>query len=300
MGRVDVTSYPLSAAAVGTTARRCTVGVLNDDRDDVPATARGLQAQAQRGGDPLLAEFLAAVVYVERDATGSGLLVQRESDGSRWVYAYSVPDWVPGVDVGQDVDYASLTGRHLHALLPPGVGVRLDPGHNHTRAVLTPPTAATPPAPDTTARQDPVGVAVSEAVWAARAVRAGTGTREQVLAALRRSPVYVGRLPGGVPVASLPERGRWLCAFSSLELLLAELGSGSRYMLLPGCDLVDVLLPALAGVDGPIGVFLDLGAEHQLSLPVGLVGPASAIGPPVPRPAPRVAVHEGRRWRRQR
>ena len=270
------------------------MGILNGDHDGMSALTRRLQVETQQGLDPLIAEFLVAVVHVERDESGNGLLIQQEPDGRRWVYAYSVPDWVPGTDVGQDVDYASVTGRHLHAMLPPNVGVRLDPGHRHAFEVVTAPAALPTPAtnaPEVPQAIVPRSLVVPELVRDACAVHAGTGTREQLLGTFRRSHVYLGRLAAGVPVADLAERGNWVCVFSSLDLLAAQMGPVGRSVLLAGRDLLDVVLPSFMGRSGPVGAFLDLGADHQISLRANLVDPMpSDAGPALETPG------GGRRW----
>lgn len=97
------------------------MGLLRDsNRDDLPDLAA--QFRDERQSDPVIARFVAATVYVERDESGNGLLVHEAASRGRWVHAYSRPDWLPGVDVGQDVDYASMTGQHLLALVPPTSG----------------------------------------------------------------------------------------------------------------------------------------------------------------------------------
>jgi hypothetical protein len=275
------------------------VGILNSDRDNVSALPGWPRENTHHGSDPLVNAFLAIVVYVERDEAGSGLLIQRERDGRRWVYAYSVPDWVPGHDVGQEIDYASLTGRHLVAMVPLEVGIRLDPGYHHAREVRA--ASVAPAASGIDVDEDqavmPAAGRVPELVRQARAVHAGTGTREVLLGTFRRSAVYLGRLAGGVPVARLPERGNWICVFSSLDLLLEQWGTDSRYLLLSGRDVVDVLLPAFAGHGGPVGVSLDLGAEHQISLPADLIAMAESGAT---QSAPDTASNGRRRWWRER
>jgi hypothetical protein len=82
-----------------------------------------------------------AHVYVECDEAGNPLLALVE--GGRWVNAYSRPEWVPGVDTGQDLDLLSLTGVELTRRLPPGTGLRLDPGQGHG-LVVVPATTSTP------------------------------------------------------------------------------------------------------------------------------------------------------------
>lgn len=273
------------------------MGILQNDPDDRTGPAGRLRAAAEYGGDRLVAEFMAATVYVERAESGTGPRIQLERDGRRWVDAYSMSAWVPGMDVGQEVDIATMTGRHLRGIVPPGVGIRLDPGHPHARDIVT---AATDQTPSPAVIPGASSVPVRELVREARAVHVGTSSQQRVVAVLRRSHVYLGRLPDGVPVATLPQRGRWVCVFSSVELLLAAWGSEVPYMLLSGRDLVDVLLPGLAGAADPIGVFLDLGTDHQLSLPAKLItsteasDTGSAAGST--GPAPRAA----RRWWRQR
>ena len=244
------------------------VGLLRDHNDDdLPDLATRFRA-GQQEADPFIADFLATTVYIERDVSGNGLLIHERPDHSRWVHAYSAPDWVPGSDVGQDVDYTIMTGQHLLALLPTTVGVRLDEGHSHAGDVRVP--AAAPPgqsSPDS----EP------ELVRAARAVHVGAGGRDRVLVALRNSYVFVGRTADSVPVAVLPERENWLCVFTSARLLQAELGQSSQCMVLSGGDLLDVLLPALAVIAGPIGVFVDLGADHQLSLSASLIAGSQPV-----------------------
>jgi hypothetical protein len=66
--------------------------------------------------------------------------------------------------------------------------------------------------------------------------------------------------------------------FTSLTLLWQQMDHGCRSVLVAGDDLLDVLLPALTGTGEPIGVFLDLGAAHQLSLPAELLTPTLAGG----------------------
>jgi hypothetical protein len=242
------------------------VGVLRDNNDDLPDLAAQFRA-GQRDTDPLLAEFLVATVYVERDESGNGPLIHERPDRSRWVHAYSTREWLPGADVGQDVDCASMTGQHLVALLPADVGIRLDEGHPHAGDLRTPTARPSPPHPD----------AVPELVRAARAVHVGAGGRDRVLAALRSSQVFLGRTPDGVPIAMLPERQNWLCVFSSLALLHKEYGHDCEHMVLGGNDLLTVLLPALAVATGPIGVFIDLGADHQLSLSASLIAGSQTL-----------------------
>jgi hypothetical protein len=259
------------------------VVLRNNNGDDLPAFTRRLHAEQQKS-DPLIAHFLAATVSVERDESGDGLLIHQRPDHSRWVHAYTVADWIPGVDVGQDVDYATMTGQQLLALLPGTVGIRLDEGRHHTRDVVMPlaehhQQIAAPPADDHPARRRGP-YAGPDVVREARAVHSGTGSRERVLAALRQTCVFVGRQADSVPVAMLAERGNWLCVFSSALLLQTELGHDSRHILVAGCDLLDVLLPALTVMVGPIGVFVDLGADHQLSLPASLI--AAGQSPSVP------------------
>jgi len=87
-------------------------------------------------------QFQMAHVYVECDETGNPLLAHAE--GGWWVDAYSRPEWVPGVDTGQDMDLLSLTGVELTRRLPPGTGLRLDPGQSHCLVVVVPAATSTP------------------------------------------------------------------------------------------------------------------------------------------------------------
>jgi hypothetical protein len=102
-----------------------------------------------------------------------------------------------------------------------------------------------------------------------------------VVAALRDTCVFVGRDADSIPVARLPHRGNWLCVFTSGLLLRAQLGRESRSMMVAGGDLLDVLVPLLTVTVGPLGVFLDLGTDHEISLPAPLLVPTSS-GPRQP------------------
>jgi hypothetical protein len=233
----------------------------NND-DDPPDVAWLLHAEQQQS-DPLIARFLAATVYVERGESGDGFLIHERSDHSRWVHAYTVLNSVPGIDAGQKVDYTSMAGQDLLAVLPPEVGILLDEGHQLAADV-------DPPGKDPAGPQPWPG-AEPALVRAARAARASTGTRTQVLAALRSTCVFVSRQDDGVPIARLARRGNWLCMFSSALLLQTQLGGG---------DLLDVLLPALTFWEGPIGLFLDLGTDHEISLSASLIAASrSPSGP---------------------
>ena len=272
------------------------MGSFNSDRTEAVSLTRHRRVEVSPGPGPLMVEFLTSMVYVGRDESGTGLLIEQGPDGRRWVCAYSVLDWVPARHVDQKVNCVRVTGRHLHAMLPPNVGVRLDPGQHHGREVVTPPTTSTTDVAATEEVTGPRPGIAPDLVRDARAVHSGTGTREQLLQTFRRSHVYLARLAAGIPVATLAERGNWVCVFSSLNLLAAQMGQDGRPVLLAGRDLLDVLLPTFAGPSGPVGVFLDLGADHQISLPANL----TPAGPADTGPAPKTTPREGRRsWRRR-
>jgi hypothetical protein len=117
----------------------------NDDVDSAhwPALTHDLLAAASVASTAVVRavrQFQMAHVYVECDETGNPLLAQH-AGGERWVNAYSRPEWVPGVDTGQDVDLLSLTGVELTRRLPPGTGLRLDPGQEHGLVVVQAPTS---------------------------------------------------------------------------------------------------------------------------------------------------------------
>lgn len=102
----------------------------NDDVDPAhwPALTHDLliaAGVASTAVDAAIRRFQVAHVYVECDETGNPLLAQH-SRGERWVNAYSRPEWVPGIDTGQDVDLLSLTGVELTRRLPIGTGLRLE------------------------------------------------------------------------------------------------------------------------------------------------------------------------------
>jgi hypothetical protein len=112
----------------------------NDDVDSAhwPALTQDLLTAAGAAStavDQAVRRFQVAHVYVECDETGNPLLTHH-SGGEQWVNAYSRPEWVPGVDTGQDVDLLSLTGVELTRRLPPGTGLRLDPGQVHGLVVV--------------------------------------------------------------------------------------------------------------------------------------------------------------------
>jgi len=103
-----------------------------------PALTRQLVASAKvtsTATDRVLAQFHANHVYVECDELGTPTVVVK-TDGTSWVHAYTRRMWVPGVDIGQDVDVLNLTGVELSRRLPDGTGVCLDPGHPHSLAVI--------------------------------------------------------------------------------------------------------------------------------------------------------------------
>jgi hypothetical protein len=247
--------------------------LLHAGNDDLTPLARCLRA-AQSGSDPVIPVFLASTVHVERDEFGDGMLIHERADHSRWVHAYTGLDLVPGVAVGHDVDVATMTGQHLLSLLPPEVGVRLDEGH-HQRDVALPSADPARPAADSSPGSRPTTLPrLGEAGALGRAVRAaylGQGDRARVVEALRETCVFVGRQADAIPVARLPERGNWLCVFSSGLLLRTQLGGDSRSMMVAGGDLLDVLVPALSSTVGALGVFLDMGTDHGISLPAPLL-----------------------------
>jgi hypothetical protein len=185
------------------------------------------------------------------------------------VHAYTALHLVPGVAVGQDVDVATMTGQHLLSLLPPEVGVRLDEGH-YQWDVAVPSADHVRPAADSPASPPRLGEG-GALVRAARAAYLGRGERARVVEALRDTCVFVGRQADSIPVARLPERGNWLCVFTSGLLLRTQLGRESRSMMVAGGDLLDVLVPALTTAVGALGVFLDMGTDHGISLPASLL-----------------------------
>jgi hypothetical protein len=112
----------------------------NDDIDSAhwPTLTHDLLTAAGAAStavDRAIRQFQVAHVYVECDETGNSLLTQH-SEGGWWVDAYSRPEWVPGVDSGQDVDLLSLTGVELTRRLPAGTGLRLDRGQRHCLVVV--------------------------------------------------------------------------------------------------------------------------------------------------------------------
>jgi hypothetical protein len=118
----------------------------NDDVDSAhwPALTHNLltaAAAASTAVDQAVRQFQVAHVYVECDETGDPLLAH-DGERERWVNAYSRPEWVPGVDTGQDVDLLSLTGAELTRRLPVGTGLRLDSGHAHGLVVVPSVTSA--------------------------------------------------------------------------------------------------------------------------------------------------------------
>ena len=106
-----------------------------------------------------------------------------------------------------------------------------------------------------------------ELVAQAQAIYAGHGNPMKLRAAFDRATLLVkgefsDRL--SIPVTSVPGMGTWLCAFSNLEWL-ARIHGPCDYFSTTGEDLMANVVPDL---DAQIsGVFLDVGADHQLAFP---------------------------------
>lgn len=97
-------------------------------------------------------------------------------------------------------------------------------------------------------------------VWVAGEVRAARQRPEAFDAAFAEATVFVQRLweRVGVMTADLPDRGRWVLAFSTLPRL-ARYASGVPWLSTSGSDLLDQLPPG-------VGVLLDVEDAHGLPL----------------------------------
>ncbi|MCE7007358.1 SseB family protein [Kibdelosporangium philippinense] len=98
-------------------------------------------------------------------------------------------------------------------------------------------------------------------------------------AAFADATVYVRRTPGdrpGVMVSSIPGKGQWVLAFSTLERF-AAFGQDKPWLSTTGRDLLTQLRPG-------IGVLFDLGEDHGLPLLPQRDGPATFAGADVPEP----------------
>lgn len=122
--------------------RGCMVSVLRSnldiDSERWPALTRSLVAAASVASsavDLAIRQFRTAPIFVESDEAGEPSLVPG-ADGSRWIYAYSRQEWVPGIDAGQDIEVLCLTGLELTRRLPKGTGVCLDSGQSHSLVLV--------------------------------------------------------------------------------------------------------------------------------------------------------------------
>ncbi|TWE30275.1 SseB family protein [Prauserella muralis] len=128
--------------------------------------------------------------------------------------------------------------------------------------------------------REPELVTVSREVWRRRQEPSAFDR------AFAQATVYAERLPDrpGVVASSLPGKGRWVLAFSTLERLERRLGA-VPWLSTTGSDLLDQLPHGL-------GVLLDVGDEHGLPLlpqPGGRARFGGARLPPRPgtaNPAP--------------
>jgi hypothetical protein len=98
-------------------------------------------------------------------------------------------------------------------------------------------------------------------------------------AAFADATVYVRRTSGdrpGVMVSSIPGKGQWVLAFSTLERF-AAFGQDKPWLSATGSDLLTQLRPG-------IGVLFDLGEDHGLPLLPQRDGPAKFAGADLPEP----------------
>lgn len=98
-------------------------------------------------------------------------------------------------------------------------------------------------------------------------------------AAFAAATVYVRRTSGdrpGVMVSSIPGKGQWVLAFSTLERF-AAFGQDKPWLSTTGSDLLSQLRPG-------IGVLFDLGEDHGLPLLPQRDGPAKFAGADLPEP----------------
>jgi hypothetical protein len=121
-----------------------------------------------------------------------------------------------------------------------------------------------------------------EVVQVARDVRAGRREPASFDAAFARATVYARRTTGeraGVMVSTLPGKGPWVLAFSTLERF-AAFGQDRPWLSTTGADLLAQLPPG-------IGVLLDVGEDHGLPLLPQPAGPARFANAVVPEPGHR-------------
>lgn len=121
----------------------------------------------------------------------------------------------------------------------------------------------------------------SPLVTEARALRSGTGDPTRLLAAFRGAVLYfqIGdtRHPS-VLVTVVPDMGRWVCVYSSLDAMARAVGRECRYAQTTGADIADNIIPALRLVADITGVMLDLRSDHELPFGVAaLTGDAAHI-----------------------
>lgn len=109
-----------------------------------------------------------------------------------------------------------------------------------------------------------------------RQVRTGERTPEAFDTEFKRATVFARRLPDrpGVITSSLPGKGRWVLAFSTPQRLAKQCGDGP-WLSTTGADLLTQLPHGL-------GVLLDIGDDHGLSLLPRPDGPARFGGAKLP------------------
>jgi hypothetical protein len=109
------------------------------DRDQGEAESRLAQVARDvwggvRGATDFMDTFTDARVYMQRPAEPGRLLVADLGDRGSWMVAFSTLARL-GRHVGV-CDYFATTGADLLELVPPGVGVMVDPGDEHRFPVL--------------------------------------------------------------------------------------------------------------------------------------------------------------------
>ena len=91
-----------------------------------------------------------------------------------------------------------------------------------------------------------------------------------LLSTLRQSLVYLKHASDGDDGLIFVSRGRvltsWLCVYSSLDELRADVG-WPDWRVMPGSVLLDLVLPEYGGQRGPTGIVLDNASDHRMLLP---------------------------------